>query len=105
MLRRDVLRLGAGFAAAAQALRPALAAGASLAAQSSALPAPDTVRAAGERMIPIDGGKYRVWTRRIGNSPIKVLTPHGGPGLSHLVFNCFEDFLPQAGIEFYYYDQ
>ena len=34
-----------------------------------------------------------------------MLTLHGGPGVTHEYFECFEDFLPQAGIEFYYYDQ
>lgn len=63
------------------------------------------VKAAGERLIPIEGGKYRVWTRKVGSSDIKVLTLHGGPGFNHLYLNCFEDFLPQAGIEFYLYDQ
>jgi proline iminopeptidase len=63
------------------------------------------VKAAGERLVPIEGGKYRLWTRRLGGSSIKVLTLHGGPGFSHLYLNCFEDFLPQAGIEFYFYDQ
>jgi proline iminopeptidase len=37
--------------------------------------------------------------------PIKVLLLHGGPGADHSYFECFEDFLPQNGIEFYYYDQ
>ena len=30
---------------------------------------------------------------------------HGGPGFTHDYFECFEDFLPKEGIEFYYYDQ
>ena len=30
---------------------------------------------------------------------------HGGPGFSHDYLECFEDFLPKEGIEFYYYDQ
>jgi proline iminopeptidase len=64
-----------------------------------------TVKTGGERLIPVAAGKYRVWTKRLGDSPIKVLTLHGGPGFSHLYFECFEDFLPSAGIEFYYYDQ
>jgi proline iminopeptidase len=34
-----------------------------------------------------------------------MLTLHGGPGMTHEYLECFEDFLPQAGIEFYYYDQ
>ena len=63
------------------------------------------IKTGGSRMIPIDGGKYRVWTKRVGRADIKVLTLHGGPGASHEYFECFEDFLPQNGIEFYYYDQ
>ena len=55
-------------------------------------------------MIPVDS-KYNVWTKRIGNGKIKVLLLHGGPGFSHDYMECFEDFLPQEGIEFYYYDQ
>jgi proline iminopeptidase len=77
-----------------------------LAARSIQADAPVTgVKAGGERLIPIEGGKYRVWTRKVGSSGIKVLTLHGGPGFNHLYLNCFEDFLPQAGIEFYLYDQ
>src|ERR1044071_377945 len=45
------------------------------------------VKTGGSMMIPIEGGKYNVWTKRVG---------HGAP---------MEDFLPQNGIEFYYYDQ
>ncbi len=55
-------------------------------------------------MIDIEGG-YQVWTKKVGNAPIKVLLLHGGPGVDHSYFECFEDFLPQNGIEFYYYDQ
>lgn len=54
----------------------------------------------------IDVGNHRnVWTKKVGNSPIKVLLLHGGPGADHVYFECFEDFLPPNGIEFYYYDQ
>lgn len=62
------------------------------------------VKTGGIRMITVDG-KYRVWTKRVGSGGIKMLTLHGGPGASHEYFECFEDFLPQQGIEFYYYDQ
>lgn len=58
----------------------------------------------GERMIELREG-YRVWTRRVGNAPAKVLLLHGGPGVTHEYMKCFESFFPQAGIEFYYYDQ
>lgn len=69
---------------------------------------PPGVRTAGIRMIPVVGGKYKVWTKRVGPSGdggLKVLLLHGGPGFGHEYFECFEDFLPQQGITFYYYDQ
>jgi proline iminopeptidase len=62
------------------------------------------VRTGGARKIEVDG-KYKVWTKRVGRGGIKVLTLHGGPGGTHQYFECFEDYLPQEGIEFYYYDQ
>ncbi len=62
------------------------------------------VKTAGIRLIPVDG-KYKVWTKKVGHGPIRMLTLHGGPGVTHEYFECFEDFLPQAGVEFYYYDQ
>jgi len=62
------------------------------------------IKTGGVKLIQIDG-KYKVWTKKIGNSATKMLTLHGGPGCTHEYFECFEDFLPQAGIEFYYYDQ
>jgi proline iminopeptidase len=63
------------------------------------------VKTGGARMIPIDGGKYNVWTKRVGSTGPKMLTLHGGPGFPHDYLECFEDFLPQKGITFYYYDQ
>jgi proline iminopeptidase len=64
------------------------------------------VKTGGTRLIPLDGGKYKVWTKRIGNNPkIKVLLLHGGPACTHEYWECMESFLPQEGIEFYYYDQ
>ncbi|HEY7573941.1 MAG TPA: proline iminopeptidase-family hydrolase, partial [Thermoanaerobaculia bacterium] len=74
---------------------------------AGAAPAPASafeVKTAGIRLIPVDG-KYRVWTKKVGSGKIKLLTLHGGPGGTHEYFECFEDFLPQRGIEFYYYDQ
>jgi proline iminopeptidase len=51
-------------------------------------------------------GNFMVWTKRIGNNPkVKVLLLNGGPGMSHEYFECMENFLPAAGIEFIYYDQ
>lgn len=64
------------------------------------------VKSGGIRQISLDGGKYKVWTKRIGNNPrIKVLLLHGGPACTHEYWECMESFLPQEGIEFYYYDQ
>ncbi len=62
------------------------------------------IKTGGSKMIQVDG-KYNVWTKKIGDGKIKVLLLHGGPGFSHDYFECFEDFLPKEGIEFYYYDQ
>lgn len=51
-------------------------------------------------------GKFKVWTKRVGNNPkIKLLLLNGGPGATHEYFECFENFLPKEGIEFIYYDQ
>ncbi len=55
-------------------------------------------------MIELKEG-HKVWTKRVGNSPMKVLILHGGPALTHEYLECFDSFFPQAGIEFYHYDQ
>jgi len=65
---------------------------------------PDSVRTGGNKLIEIDG-KYKVWTKKVGNGKIKVLLLHGGPGFSHDYLECFDDFLPKEGMEIYYYDQ
>ena len=62
------------------------------------------VKTGGIKMIEIDGD-YKVWTKKVGLGKIKMLTLHGGPGCTHEYFECFEDFLPQEGVEFIYYDQ
>lgn len=66
---------------------------------------PPGIRVAGIRMVPVVAGKYKVWTKKMGSGPIKVLLLHGGPGFSHEYLEAFESFLPQAGMEMYYYDQ
>jgi proline iminopeptidase len=66
---------------------------------------PPGIRTAGIRMVPVVGGKYKVWTKKIGSGSVKVLLLHGGPGFGHEYLEAFESFLPQAGIEMYYYDQ
>ena len=100
--RRTFVRLSAAAAVGAAA-----GAGKISGAPTASKPPGKTpeVKTAGIRMIPIEGGKYNVWTKKIGSGRIKVLTLHGGPGFNHEYFECFEDFLPQHGIEFYYYDQ
>ena len=95
------------LATAALLAAPAFAARSSTAASFADLNPPD-IRTAGIRIIPVVGGKYKVWTKRVGppgDDGLKVLLLHGGPGFNHEYLECFEDFLPQAGITFYYYDQ
>ena len=62
------------------------------------------VKTGGSKMIEVDS-KYHVWTDRVGRGPVKLLTLHGGPGFPHDYLECFEDFLPQHGVQFFYYDQ
>jgi proline iminopeptidase len=76
------------------------------AAQDPASKDPAAVRTGGARMVPISGG-FQVWAKPVAlrSDRIPVLTLHGGPGFPHFYFECFEDFLPQAGIGYWYYDQ
>ncbi|HEY4355856.1 MAG TPA: proline iminopeptidase-family hydrolase [Acidobacteriaceae bacterium] len=108
MKRRKFLQYSAALAAAAYT--PSLTQSVqaeSIAEQSPAVDAlnPSGIRVAGIRMVPVVGGKYKVWTKRIGSGPVKVLILHGGPGFPHDYLEALESFLPQAGIEMYYYDQ
>jgi proline iminopeptidase len=66
---------------------------------------PAGIRTGGVKMVPVCGGKYKVWTKKVGSGPVKVLLLHGGPGFTHEYLEAMESFLPQAGIEMYYYDQ
>ncbi len=62
----------------------------------------------GIKMIPITTpkGTFNVWTKRMGNNPkMKVLLLHGGPGFTHELFENFDGYLPNAEIEYIYYDQ
>ena len=68
----------------------------------------DDALSGGVKLIPIQttAGEFNVWTKRVGNNPkMKVLLLHGGPGATHEYFECFDSFLPNAEIEYYYYDQ
>jgi proline iminopeptidase len=62
------------------------------------------VKTGGVQMVRVDG-RFNVWTKQVGSGSVSVLTLHGGPGGTHEYFECFEDFLPQQGIQFFYYDQ
>ncbi|SFN61677.1 proline iminopeptidase [Algoriphagus ornithinivorans] len=60
------------------------------------------------QMIPIQTpkGEFKVWTKRVGDNPtMKVLLLHGGPGMTHEQYGNFDEYLPQEGIEFIWYDQ
>jgi proline iminopeptidase len=68
----------------------------------------DDVLSGGARRIDISTpkGKFKVWTKRVGNNPsLKLLTLHGGPAATHEYFEAFDTHLPAAGVEYYYYDQ
>ena len=68
----------------------------------------DDVLSGGVKLIPVETpkGTFRVWTKRVGNNPrVKLLLLHGGPGGTHEAFECFDSYLPGAGVEYYYYDQ
>lgn len=105
LTRRELLAAGGGAVAL-----PLVSSGCSN--LRSAPPAPlavpsgraDGVRTGGSRKIPVNG-KYEVWVKQVGTGDVPMLTLHGGPGFPHFYFECFEDFLPQAGIRFWYYDQ
>lgn len=112
MKRRHFLMTGA--AATGAALQPGQAQAATArprdAASAITTTAPDGInpvgiRTAGVKLIPVAGGKHKVWTKRVGHGPLKVLLLHGGPGFSHDYLEAMESFLPQAGIEIIYYDQ
>ena len=62
----------------------------------------------GVRMIPVETprGNFRVWTKRIGNNPsLRMLLLHGGPGATHEYLEACDSYLPDAEVEYYYYDQ
>jgi proline iminopeptidase len=67
-----------------------------------------TVQSGGVQMLPITtpAGTHRVWTKRAGSNPdTKLLLLHGGPGATHEYLLAFDSYLPDAGVEYIYYDQ
>jgi proline iminopeptidase len=111
MDRRNFLATGAATVVAGASAKVATAATPTAAASDAVAITqadglnPPGIRTAGVRMVPVAGGKYKVWTKKIGSGPVKVLLLHGGPGFTHEYLEAMESFLPQAGIEMYYYDQ
>ena len=113
MKRRSFLKGSAATVAASVLIRGSQAQALSSSTTQGCAPAilsgdplnPGGIRTAGIRMVPVMGGKHKVWTKRLGNGSVKVLLLHGGPGFSHEYLEAFESFLPEAGIEMYYYDQ
>ena len=93
--RREFLGIGA------TALAAAIAEG--LPAEKKAVASRKTaaVKTGGIELIPIDGGKYRVWTKKVGSGPIKMLTLHGGPGATHEYFEVFDSFFPGPQTKIY----
>ncbi len=55
--------------------------------------------------VELESG-YKVWTKRVGHGPIKVLTLHGGPGCSHeYLEDSFDGYFPPDEFEIIYYAQ
>lgn len=99
---------GAGKSAAESAARTAAKTPAGASDIATRVPDginPVGVRTAGVRLVPVVGGKYKVWTKRVGSGKTKVLLLHGGPAFSHEYLEAMAAFLPEAGYEIYFYDQ
>jgi proline iminopeptidase len=63
-----------------------------------------TAKLEGAEFVQLDNG-FRVWTKRIGTGPIKILTLHGGPGHTHEYLECIEEFFPKDQFQIIFYDQ
>lgn len=66
------------------------------------------VLSGGVTMVPITTpkGSFKVWTKRVGNNPnARILLLHGGPGATHEYWEACDAYLPNAGIQYHYYDQ
>jgi proline iminopeptidase len=107
MNRRSLLKGGAVVATLAAVPQAIASLPQEQAASISAVDAlnPPGIRTAGIRMIPVMDGRYKVWTKRLGRGKTKVLLLHGGPAFTHNYLEAMEAFLPDEGIEMYYYDQ
>lgn len=110
MNRRSFLLTAAGTVVMGAVSMPALASPGSAQTSDVLTQHPDGlnppgIRTVGIRMVPVVGGKYKAWTKKVGSGRTKVRLLHGGPGFSHEYLEALESFLPQAGVEMYYYDQ
>lgn len=68
----------------------------------------DSQLSGGTKVIPIQTeiGTFNVWTKQVGNNPkLKVLLLHGGPGATSEYWEAADSYFPDAGIQYYYYDQ
>ncbi|WP_132053885.1 alpha/beta fold hydrolase [Pseudocnuella soli] len=59
----------------------------------------------GVKMVKVHGGKYSVFTQKIGKGKIKLLLLHGGPANGHEGFENFPQHLNPKDFTIYYYDQ
>ena len=57
-----------------------------------------------EKYILLKEG-YKVYTKTVGTGDIKLLTIHGGPGLTHECFANFPKNLNPEGVQVIFYDQ
>lgn len=106
LTRRTFLAAGSAAAALPLLAGDASASNAAPSSPAGGVPAnrPDGVRTGGAQMIPVDD-QHSVWVKQVGTGSVPVLTLHGGPGCPHFYLECFEDFLPQGDVRFWYYDQ
>lgn len=68
----------------------------------------DSQLSGGTKIIPIQTelGTFNVWTKQVGNNPeLKVLLLHGGPGATSEYWEAADSYFPNAGVQYYYYDQ
>ncbi|MET0464734.1 MAG: proline iminopeptidase-family hydrolase [Chitinophagaceae bacterium] len=59
----------------------------------------------GVRFVPVNGGKYKVFTQKIGSGRNSLLLLSGGPGESHEYFENFAEHLAGADVTIYMYEQ
>ena len=68
----------------------------------------DSQLSGGTKIIPIktELGTFNVWTKQVGNNPeLKVLLLHGGPGATSEYWEAADSYFPNAGVQYFYYDQ